>query len=169
MQLNLAESLIIFSHGQTFSEFYHKVFRGNSSFSRKFSKTSFREFLDDTYSEFQFVSCAFMNEDCKDEWHDVTNLYGNCKGYTPRLTQSLISPFGRQATLSLVIVYNESDWTAGWNHFMKGATVFFKPHYEVTEDPDESIVLNPGGLPLIRFRKRIHSLLGPPFSECTNM
>ena len=78
-------------------------------------------------------------------------------------------PVHRKATLSLVIMYNESDWTAGWNHFMKGATVFFKPHYETTEDPDDSIVLNPGGLPLVRFRKNTHSLLGPPFSNCTKM
>ena len=31
-----------------------------------------------------------------------------------------MAPFGRQAGLSLVISFNETDWTSGWNHLLKG-------------------------------------------------
>ena len=43
-----------------------------------------------------------------------------------------MAPFGRQAGLSLVISFNESDWTSGWNHLLKGATLFLTPEYEHT-------------------------------------
>ena len=42
----------------------------------------------------------------------------------------MVAPFGRQATLTMIISYNDSDWTTGWNHLLKGATMFLTPSYE---------------------------------------
>jgi len=68
--------------------------------------------------------------------------------------------------LSLVISFNETDWTSGWNHLLKGATLFLTPEYELTLDPDDSIALNPNEIPLVTFRKRITSKLGKPYGSC---
>ena len=90
-----------------------------------------------------------------------------------------MAPFGRQAGLSLVISFNETDWTSGWHHLLKGrsrdsfpqinilgATLFLTPEYELTIDPDDSIALNPNEIPLVTFRKRITSKLGKPYGSC---
>ena len=44
--------------------------------------------------------------------------------------ENMVAPFGRQATLTMIISYNDSDWTTGWNHLLKGATMFLTPSYE---------------------------------------
>ena len=50
----------------------------------------------------------------------VNTLYGKCLKFKPPYTEKLMAPFGRQAGLSLVISFNETDWTSGWNHLLKG-------------------------------------------------
>ena len=60
----------------------------------------------------------------------VNTLYGKCLRFIPSDKGALVAPFGRQAGLSLVISFNESDWTSGWNHLLKGATLFLTPDYE---------------------------------------
>ena len=40
--------------------------------------------------------------------------------------------FARQATISMVVSFNESDWTSGWNHLLVGATLYLLPSYENT-------------------------------------
>ena len=42
------------------------------------------------------------------------------------------SSFARQATISMIISFNESDWTSGWNHLLVGATMYLLPSYENT-------------------------------------
>ena len=99
--------------------------------------------------------------------------------------ENMVAPFGRQATLTMIISYNDSDWTTGWNHLLKGATMFLTPSYEQewgylnnlllaktiwtpfkTLDPDDSIALNPNEIPVITFRKRRQVRLGPPYGIC---
>ena len=76
----------------------------------------------------------------------------------------------------MVISFNESDWTSGWNHLLVGATLYLLPSYEntlgkshfyrkmtcwkfyveiVSLDPDDSIALNPNEIPMVTFRQRI--------------
>ena len=64
----------------------------------------------------------------------MDTLYGKCLRFEPTDNGTLMAPFGRQAGISVVISYNESDWTSGWNHFVKGATLFLTPKYESTLD-----------------------------------
>ena len=52
----------------------------------------------------------------------VDTLYGKCLKFKPPYTEKLMAPFGRQAGLSLVISFNETDWTSGWNHLLKGGS-----------------------------------------------
>ena len=54
----------------------------------------------------------------------VNTLYGKCLKFKPPYTEKLMAPFGRQAGLSLVISFNETDWTSGWNHLLKGGSCF---------------------------------------------
>ena len=75
--------------------------------------------------------------------------------YQPGYASRFFAPFGRQSGLSLIVSFNESDWTSGWTHLLKGATLFLTPEYETTLDPDDSIALNPNEIPLVTFRKRI--------------
>lgn len=71
----------------------------------------------------------------------------------------------------MVVSFNESDWTSGWNHLLVGATLYLLPSYENTLgntnlisfnlsllnylDPDDSIALNPNEIPMVTFRQRI--------------
>ena len=54
----------------------------------------------------------------------VNTLYGKCLKFKPPYTEKLMAPFGRQAGLSVVISFNETDWTSGWNHLLKGGSSF---------------------------------------------
>ena len=129
---------------------------------------------------------SFLNKACQSDFEEIHTLYGNCYRFHPKETDQFLAPFGRQAGLSLILSFNESDWTSGWNHLLKGqfhcskfrfisnqnfsgATLFMTPDYEETLDPDDSITLNPNEIPLVTFRKRISHKLGPPYGNEVNL
>ena len=67
---------------------------------------------------------SFLNKACQSDFEEIHTLYGNCYRFHPKETDQFLAPFGRQAGLSLILSFNESDWTSGWNHLLKG-----KSHY----------------------------------------
>ena len=108
-----------------------------------------------TYQSINVVACSFINEQCDTQFESVYTLYGKCLRFRPKWVvtwyigvllhslydmlhievifsdkENMVAPFGRQATLTMIISYNDSDWTTGWNHLLKGATMFLTPSYE---------------------------------------
>ena len=77
-------------------------------------------------------------------------MFISCKSFAPRnerwLNRRQKSLFGRQSSISITIMYNLTDWTAGMTHFIKGCTLFVNPWHEITLDPDDSVTLTPGAL-----------------------
>ena len=86
--------------------------------------------------------------------------------------------FGRQSSLSIVAEYNSSDWGSGkfsstikndvyqgWAHFIDGCTVYISPRHEETLDPDDSVILNPGSVPIVSIRQRKHKKLSYPYRQ----
>ena len=63
---------------------------------------------------------SFLNKACQSDFEEIHTLYGNCYRFHPKETDQFLAPFGRQAGLSLILSFNESDWTSGWNHLLKG-------------------------------------------------
>ena len=63
---------------------------------------------------------SFLNKACQSDFEQTHTLYGNCYRFHPKETDQFLAPFGRQAGLSLILSFNESDWTSGWNHLLKG-------------------------------------------------
>ena len=99
--------------------------------------------------------------------------------------------FGRKSAISIVASYNQTDWTSGWNHFIQGCTIFINPEFELTLvsgssiqnelkwpispvrqfwtswlDPDDSVILSPGTLPILSVRQKKLKKLGTPYSQC---
>ncbi len=40
----------------------------------------------------------------------------------------------------MVLAYNQSDWTYGWNSFMDGFSIFYNPEGETVLDPMRRLV-----------------------------
>ena len=72
-----------------------------------------------TFGDHNFVF-SFLNKACQSDFEQIHTLYGNCYRFHPKETDQFLAPFGRQAGLSLILSFNESDWTSGWNHLLKG-------------------------------------------------
>ena len=63
----------------------------------------------------------------------IPTLNGWCKRFSPNdIHSARYASFARQATISMVVSFNESDWTSGWNHLLVGATLYLLPSYENT-------------------------------------
>lgn len=63
-------------------------------------------------------------------------------------------------------MYNITDWTAGMTHFIKGCTLFVNPWHELTLDPDDSVILTPGALPILSVKQITKHKLGRPYGHC---
>lgn len=53
----------------------------------------------------------------------------------------------------------------GWAHFIDGCTVYISPRHEETLDPDDSVILNPGSVPIVSIRQRKHKKLSYPYRQ----
>ena len=79
--------------------------------------------------------CLIWPKPCKGDFEDVSTLNGRCRRFCPKeqmMETARYSSFARQATISMIISFNESDWTSGWNHLLVGATMYLLPSYENT-------------------------------------
>ena len=74
--------------------------------------------------------------------------------------------FGRKSAISIVASFNQTDWVSGWNHFIQGCTIFINPEFEKTLDPDDSVILSPGTLPILSVEQIKTKKLGSPYSKC---
>jgi len=70
--------------------------------------------------------------------------------------------------MSLVIGYNESDVTYGWDGSPKGFSLYFS-HFTVEHMmPDKKIPLSDGLMPVVMFKTIKRQYLGAPFTDCNN-
>ncbi|CBY22537.1 unnamed protein product [Oikopleura dioica] len=133
-------------------------------------KLDLNKFMNDTNGDMEIIACKFLNRDCRHSWASVKTIYGTCLVFNPLSehwkTMKQKSLFGRQSSISFSVKYNITDWTAGWTHYIEGCTIFASPNFEETLDPDDSIILTPGGLPILSVRQKVVSLLGEPYGEC---
>ena len=68
-------------------------------------------------------------------------LYGNCQvlDLSAMPNKASITPDGFRS-LQMVLAYNQSDWTYGWNSFMDGFSIFYNPEGETVLDPMRRLV-----------------------------
>ena len=78
-----------------------------------------KQFFNQTASQFQILACRAGSEDCSDKWEKSLFQEGQCLHYEPR----------KGISLNIVIIYNVSDWMAGWTHFLDGLTMFYSDKY----------------------------------------
>ena len=78
------------------------------------------------YNEIQILACRAGSEDCSKSWKDSLFQEGQCQYYEPN----------KGISLNIVIIYNVSDWSAGWTHFLDGVTMFYSDKNRLFEiDP----------------------------------
>ena len=95
----------------------------------------------------------------------------SCKQFVPTGSKwkdaKAKTTFGRKSAISIVASFNQTDWVSGWNHFIQGCTIFINPEFEKTLDPDDSVILSPGTLPILSVEQIKTKKLGSPYSKCT--
>ena len=126
------------------------------------SRSDLEKFYNSTFQNFNIKACTFLGRRCtvrlfnnesydmshitsamcdkvqkpsKGDFEDVSTLNGRCRRFCPKeqmMETARYSSFARQATISMIISFNESDWTSGWNHLLVGATMYLLPSYENT-------------------------------------
>ena len=69
---------------------------------------------------------------------------------------------GAQASSNLRL---KNQLYQGWAHFIDGCTVYISPRHEETLDPDDSVILNPGSVPIVSIRQRKHKKLSYPYRQ----
>ena len=167
------------NHGENFSQFWQK----DRSY---LDSLNLKEVLNRTRSDLQILNCKFMNHGCTGDWTDIETIYGvwvnsienwdhwfRCKQFVPQAKffdeeYKRAATFGRQSSLSIVTQYNSSDWSSGWAHFVDGQTVFISPRHEQILDPDDSVVVNPGAVPIVSIRHLKQIRLPAPYSTCVS-
>lgn len=70
------------------------------------------------------------------------------------------------SSLSIVLGFNESDGTYGWNGDMTGFTMMYSHFTDVWMQESHSFPLSPGLIPISRFQTVYKSLLNEPFTSC---
>ena len=70
------------------------------------------------------------------------------------------------SSLSLVIGFNESDGTYGWNADMSGYTLFYSHFTDDGQEESHYFPLSPGIIPIARFQTLYKSWLNVPFTRC---
>ena len=70
-------------------------------------------------------------------------------------------------TLSLVLGYNKSDASYGWNGFEHGAELYFSHISDEIMDTAQSIPLTAGLQPVISLQNIQKTYLGSPYTACT--
>ena len=69
-------------------------------------------------------------------------------------------------TLSLVLGYNKSDASYGWNGFEHGAELYFSHITDEIMDTAQSIPLTAGLQPVISLQNIQKTYLGSPYTAC---
>ncbi|CBY20389.1 unnamed protein product [Oikopleura dioica] len=125
-------------------------------------------FYNETYSAFLMISCKYKKDDCTKWWKRTLTLYGNCQvlDLAAMPNRASISPDGFRS-LQMVLAYNQSDWTYGWNSFMDGFSIFYNPEGETVLDPMRSITVNSRIVPIMFLQQHRNIKLGEPYTECT--
>ncbi|CAG5090495.1 Oidioi.mRNA.OKI2018_I69.PAR.g12624.t1.cds [Oikopleura dioica] len=132
-----------------------------------FDHIDLETFYNETYSAFLMISCKYKKDDCTKWWKRTLTLYGNCQvldlAAVPDIKSK--SPDGFRS-LQMVLAYNQSDWTYGWNSFMDGFSIFYNPEGETVLDPMRSITVNSRIVPIMFLQQHRNIKLGQPYTEC---
>lgn len=68
--------------------------------------------------------------------------------------------------MSLIIGYNASDVTYGWNGRMSGFTLHYSHFTDIVEEHGHAFPLSPGLIPIVYFQNVEKVFLGKPFTTC---
>ena len=55
--------------------------------------------------------------------------------YPPKQDDQKNSVSSSMRSLQIVLAYNKTDWTYGWNYMMDGFSIFYSPEGELVMDP----------------------------------
>ena len=68
--------------------------------------------------------------------------------------------------LSIIIGFNQSDTTYGWNGKTSGFTLHYLHFTDIIEEHGHSFPLSPGLIPIVYFQNIQKIFLGEPFTSC---
>ena len=135
----------------------------------RFANLNMTQFLRRTVPETQIVYCIYHKQDCRNLWKYKLTMNGFCLVFNND-TQVQPTPkiaVGRQTSLTLMVLFNDTDVSAGWWYNFEGFTVFYTEPSEDTIDPVYSIALHSERVPIVSVAQEKTALLGYPYqSEC---
>ena len=119
-------------------------------------KTSYKQFLKESASDFRILACRVDEYDCKKDWSRISLYQGLCA--------QLNTLIGRD--LSVVVGYDRSDWSAGWTSFMDGMTIYYSDWNDTNLEEKASFQATSRNIPMVRLQ--LNNFTGPsePYSEC---
>lgn len=122
----------------------------------KLERTTYKQFLKESASDFRILACRVDEYDCKKDWSHVPRYQGMCA--------QLNTLPGRE--LSVVVGYDRSDWSAGWTSFMDGMTIYYNDWNDTSLEEKTSFQATSRNIPMVRLQ--LNNFTGPskPYSEC---
>ena len=113
------------------------------------------------------ILCKYRKDNCRTKWHEEVTMYGICQRfYPPKLDGHSVSSM---RSLQIVLAYNKTDWTYGWNYMMDGFSIFYSPEGELVMDPMTSVTVNSRIVPVLLLQQHRNIKLGPPYTQCHNV
>ena len=123
----------------------------------------------------------FEHIDCRRLWNFKITKTGSCLEFDPTqavkeykkeidetLTKDMAFELGENqlSTLGLIVGYNKSDATYGWNGYLGGMTLFYSHIYDAVVEEIHSIPLTAGLTPVVFLQNIQKTYLGKPFTDC---
>lgn len=125
------------------------------------------QFYKASKNNYLMILCKYRKDKCRTKWHEEVTMYGICQRfYPPKLDGHSVSSM---RSLQIVLAYNKTDWTYGWNYMMDGFSIFYSPEGELVMDPMTSVTVNSRIVPVLLLQQHRNIKLGPPYTQCHNV
>ena len=144
----------------------------------QFNETESPDLPDDFYSvtrpDYYIFDCSFNGKNCRNNgsvryWDRKVAITGNCVEFDPNTIEHHInetdakSSYGYHKSLSLLIGYNRTDWTAGWEDALDGMVLYYNHIVDPVPDPKQALFLYEGLTPIISIQQLRTKYIGTPY------
>ena len=131
------------------------------------SSINISDFYEKTSTGYFITHCKFQHLDCQKYWRKITTLNGICIEFNPiwavddyrqQLERQKIGRFEYNESelqrMSIIMGYNSSDTTYGWNGGMAGFTLHYSHFTDSIPEQGRAFPLSPGLIPIGEWKLR---------------
>ncbi|CBY43247.1 unnamed protein product, partial [Oikopleura dioica] len=132
------------------------------------------DFYSSTRPDYYIFDCRFNGKNCRNNasvkyWERKIAMTGNCVEFDPNKIEHHVnendakSSYGYHKSLSLLIGYNRTDWTAGWEDALDGMVLYYNHVVDPVPDPKQALFLYEGLTPIISIQQLRTKYIGKPY------